>query len=560
MSATWDAVIVGGGHNGLVAAAYLAGAGQRVLLLEALEETGGAAVSEHAFDGVDARLSRYSYLVSLFPPRILTDLGIDLVLARRRISSYTPNPADGGATGLLVDTGDEARTAASFARTGAAADLESFHAFYEHCQVLTRALWPTLTEPLVTRGEARDRVLAGGDPRAAAVWEAMVERPIGEVIAGNHEHDLVRGVLLTDALIGTFAAADDPGLEQNRCFLYHLLGQGDGRWDVPVGGMGALTDALALAARRRGATILTRARVTSITPDGEIAFVREGGAGQGEGEPGETDPARSERARAHVVLAGVAPTVVDRLAGAPITADAPRATGSQVKVNLVLRRLPRLRDPHVSPAEAFAGTFHINEGWSQLEAARVAAASGAIPDPLPCEVYCHSLTDPSILSPELRASGAHTLTVFGLHVPDALGAGVDDDVYRTRLQNAVLRSVSSVLAEPIEDVLLTDANGRPCVETRTTSDLDADLGMSGGNIFHGGLQWPWLEGAESPAADPGSSAPNPAETPSLTPAQRWGVATAWERVLLCGSGSRRGGAVSGLGGFAAAQAVLTASP
>ncbi|MCW2983152.1 MAG: dependent oxidoreductase, partial [Conexibacter sp.] len=105
MASAYDAVIVGGGHNGLVAAAYLARAGRRVLLLERRDELGGAAVSEVAFAGVDARLSRYSYLVSLLPRAIVDELGLSLRLVRRRISSYTPDPRAAGARGLLVDAG-----------------------------------------------------------------------------------------------------------------------------------------------------------------------------------------------------------------------------------------------------------------------------------------------------------------------------------------------------------------------------------------------------------------------------------------------------------------------
>ena len=97
-----DVVVVGGGHNGLVAAGYLARAGLRVRLLERLGHIGGAAVSAQAFDGVEVRVSRYSYLVSLLPSRIVEDLGADLRLARRQFSSYTPQPATGGRRGLLV--------------------------------------------------------------------------------------------------------------------------------------------------------------------------------------------------------------------------------------------------------------------------------------------------------------------------------------------------------------------------------------------------------------------------------------------------------------------------
>src|SRR6201986_964124 len=98
----FDVVVVGGGHNGLVAAGYLARAGLRVQLLERLPHIGGAAVSAQAFDGVDVRVSRYSYLVSLLPSRILHDLGATVRLVRREYSSYSPHPADGGRAGLLV--------------------------------------------------------------------------------------------------------------------------------------------------------------------------------------------------------------------------------------------------------------------------------------------------------------------------------------------------------------------------------------------------------------------------------------------------------------------------
>ncbi len=167
--------------------------------------------------------------------------------------------------------------------------------------------------------------------------------------------------------------------------------------------------------------------------------------------------------------------------------------GAQVKVNLLLTRLPRLRDAEVAPEAAFAGTFHINELESQLDAAFRTAARGGIPSPLPCEIYCHTLSDPSILAPELAASGAHTLTVFGLHVPHRLLERYGNDELRERLQAAVLDSLDSVLAEPIADVIATDAAGRPCIETKTTLDLEEALRMPGGNIFHGPLSWPWAE-------------------------------------------------------------------
>ncbi|UJW36030.1 NAD(P)/FAD-dependent oxidoreductase [Saccharothrix sp. AJ9571] len=503
----YDVVIAGGGHNGLVAAAYLAKAGRSVLLLERRAELGGAAVSFRAFEGVDVRLSRYSYLVSLLPRRIVTELGLPVDLRRRRMSSYTPV----GAGGLLVDTGDTTRTAASFAAiTGADADFEAWQRFYEMTGRVAERTFDTLTEPLPTKDELRARV---ADDQA---WTALFERPLAETLEATFTDDTVRGVVLTDALIGTFAAAEDPLLRQNRCLLYHVIGNGTGDWDVPVGGMGAVTGALADTARAAGAELLTGAEVLGIQPDGEVRY-RHGDA--------------EHVVHGGHVLANLAAPTLARLLGEQPPREAPE--GAQLKVNMVLTRLPRLRDAGVAAHEAFGGTFHVNEDYRQLATAHAEAASGEIPALPPCEIYCHSLTDPSILGPAERAAGAQTLTLFGLHMPARLFRE-DNDAAREAALTATLASLNSVLAEPIEDCLWRDADGRPCVEAKTPLDLEAELGLPGGHIFHRDLSWPY--------ATEGTG--------------RWGVETAHERILLCGAGAVRGGGVSGIPGRNAAMAVL----
>lgn len=516
MSATRDVIIIGGGHNALVAAAYLAKAGKTVTVLERLDDVGGAAVSERPWAGVDAKLSRYSYLVSLLPASIIRDLGLDIRLKRRRYSSYTPLPED-PSRGILVDRGDEDATAASFLRaTGDAAEADRYAAFGDRLAPLAQTLFPTVTSPLQRAADVRAAV---GDDE---LWEAIAERPIGGFIRDSLATDITRGIALTDGLIGTFASADETSLRQNRCFLYHVIGGGTGDWDVPIGGMGTVSRALDTAARAAGAEIRTRATVTALTPDGEVTL-----------DSGET-------LHAKVVLSGAGPAVLDALLAAGDAAGTGRARpeGAQVKVNMLLRRLPRLHDSTVAPEAAFAGTFHINETLTQLDAAHARAAGGGIPDPLPAEIYCHSLTDPSILGPELQAEGAQTLTLFGLHVPHRLVAEGHAD--RDALLAAAQRSLDSVLAEPIADVVYEAPDGTPCIEARTTADLEASLGMIGGDIFHGDLAWPWVSD----------------DAPLETPAQRWGVGTPHERVLLCGSGAQRGGAVSGIGGHNAAMAAL----
>ncbi|WP_338693380.1 NAD(P)/FAD-dependent oxidoreductase [Streptomyces sp. Q6] len=508
----YDTVIVGGGHNGLVAAAYLARAGRTVAVLERLGATGGAAVSTRPFPGVDARLSRYSYLVSLLPKKIVRDLELRFATRTRTVSSYTPTVRDGRATGLLVG-GGRARTREAFARlTGGEREYAAWDRFYGTTRQVAERVFPTLTEPLPTRDALRERV---GDD---AAWRLLFEQPIGVGIEERFTDDLVRGVVLTDALIGTFADAHDPTLAQNRCFLYHVIGNGTGDWDVPVGGMGALTDALAAAARAAGAHLITGHEVTGIETDGRAAEVSyRGDAGEG------------TVAAAHV-LVNASPEELARLLG-----DVPPtpAEGAQLKVNMLLERLPRLKDTSVDPREAFAATFHVAEGYGELATAYAEAAAGTLPSVPPSEIYCHSLTDPTILAPDLVERGYQTLTLFGLHTPARLFTA-DHDRARADLLKATLAQLNTHLAEPIEDCLAQDADGRPCIEAKTPLDLERDLRLPGGNIFHRELSFPYAQEGTG----------------------RWGVETAHPNVLLCGAGAVRGGGVSGIPGHNAAMAVL----
>ncbi len=380
---------------------------------------------------------------------------------------------------------------------------------------MAERIFPTLTEPLLSREQFRR--LIGND----AAWEALFEEPISALLQrAIPDDDVRRGVALTDASIGTFAPADDPELRQNRCFLYHVIGNGTGRWDVPVGGMGAVSDALELAARHAGVTLRTRAEVTHIATDGKEAEVT---CADGTVHP-----------TCHV-LAVVAPAVLAQLLGEAPSEAAPE--GSQLKLNMLLARLPRLRDRSLSPEQAFAGTFHVNESYEQLQRAYEEAAAGRLPGQPPCELYCHSLTDPSILSKELRAAGAQTLTLFGLHMPARLFRA-DPAASKEAAVRATLESVNSVLAEPLQDTLARDSDDRPCLEAHSPLDLQDELALPGGHIFHRDLSWPFAESDEETG--------------------RWGTETHHANVWLCGAGARRGGCVSGIPGHNAARAVLQA--
>ena len=494
----YDVTIIGGGHNGLVAATYLAKAGKSVVILEANPEIGGATQSVQAFEGFDAYLSRYSYLVSLLPDKIVTDLGLAFECISREVSSYTPY-AD---KGLYVSRQWDEKTAASFNELDPTGhEAQAWQEFYGEVAEFAHKIAPTLLQPLKTRSELKAEINL---PQA---WEYLVENPIGIEIDKRFNNDVVKGVVLTDALIGTFASAYD--LQANICFLYHLMGNGTGEWKVPVGGMGALVKELVRVATSAGVEILSNSKVTSVVSDesGVIAKTQSGDVYQSD-----------------YLLSNAAPAVLAKLQG---KAQPPSLDGSQMKINILLKRLPQLKSG-IDPRLAFAGTFHANESFSQLEETFLDATEGVMPAKMPVEMYCHTLSDPSILGPELQAAGYQTLTLFGLHTPASL-FDADNDAARDLALASALSSVNEYLAEPIEDVIAA-------IEVKTPLDIEQAIALPRGNIFHKDLSMPFREDGSKPS---------------------WGVETDDPRIFICGAGAIRGGGVSGIPGHNAAMAVLS---
>lgn len=511
MASHYDVIVVGGGHNGLVGASYLAKAGKSVLVLEAASELGGATSSVRAFPEFDARLSRYSYLVSLLPDQIVSELGINFKTLSREISSHTPYLRDGIHDGLTVATNWDRESEESFARlTGSTREGQAWQEFYGEIAEFAERFAPSMLQPLKTRSQLRQEIAMDD------VWDYMIEKPIGDVIESRFANDVVRGVVLTDALIGTFV--DSHTMQANICFLYHLIGNGTGQWRVPQGGMGALVQELERIARSHSVEIALNSRVNSISSSDSGVTI-----GTAEGNTFTcTD-----------LLFAAAPQLLAEIQGREKPAS---LQGSQLKINMLLTGLPRLKSG-VDPKIAFAGTFHINESYSQLNSAYKTARDGHMPERLPLEMYCHTLTDSSILSPDLVAQGYHTLTLFGLHTDASLFDSNPEGALSQAVANA-LASLNEYLEDPIESVLARNSDGSFALEAKSPLDLEAAIGLPRGNIFHRDLDFPFIEDADA----------------SQTPL--WGGETQDPHIFIAGAGARRGGGVSGIAGHNAAMAVL----
>ncbi len=521
MKSRYDAVILGAGHNGLVAASYLTRAGLSVLLLEKNDYIGGATTSQKVFPDYDARLSRYSYLVSLFPEKIIRDLGLKLELRRRATGSFTPYVRDGRHHGLLLsNVSDETSEQSMFELTGNRTEYEQMKKFYNLSRVFAEHAWDSMLEPLIARDEFQRRFEQDDISREA--WRSLAEEPLGRAIEHYLQDDVVRGLVLTDAKIGVFTHPHDPSLLQNRCFLYHLIGNKTGEWKVPVGGMGAVARELEQAARKSGAEFLTNVELINV----DLGASQKSVEFQVEGKP--------ERVEARFLLVNFGRNILAKYSGRPYQPD-PTDEGSVFKINMLLRRLPELKANGHSATEAFRGTFHSDEGYLQMNASYEQAAKGQLPVKTPCEVYCHTLTDDSILGPALHRQGFQTMTLFGLDAPYSLFAK-DNEATRLRAEKSFLESMNQWLEEPLESCLAVARDGSPCIESKSPVDIEQSLGMYHGNIFHDAPTFPFAERKDQ--------------------AGTWGVETDFENVFLCGSSAQRGGAVSGIPGHNAAMKVL----
>ena len=291
----------------------------------------------------------------ILPDKIVKDLNIKTKTLSRNVASFTPTVINGKDKGLLINTKIGEKTKNDFKEiTGNNLEIKAWQSFYNDVYKFAQVIAPTMTEKLPTRSELKARV---NHP----IWEELVERPIGESLNKRFENDLIKGIVLTDGLIGTFASSNE--LQANICFIYHLIGNGIGEWKVPEGGMGAFVAELTEKAKNLNVEILENSPVISIVEEGGGWLI-------------------NNKFRCDYFLANFAPQVLTKIMGttAPKSLD-----GAQIKINMLLKKLPRLKSGE-DPKQAFAGTFHFDESFSEFQTAFNEAKSGLIPSKIPAEM------------------------------------------------------------------------------------------------------------------------------------------------------------------------------
>jgi len=499
----WDAVIVGGGHNGLACAAYLARAGQQVLVLEARERIGGACTVEEAFPGV--KMSPCAYLAGLLHPLVIEELSLPA-----RGFSWTPAvnglfvPFLDGRSIQLWD--DDAKCDAEVERF-APEDAEGFRAMCAVIRRLRDALRPPGKRDVwigeaPTREQIEERI--GDDPEARAV---LFDWSMAEFVEHYLRNEQLQVAYLGQGVIGTNASPFDKGTASVR--FHHgsgRLGGMPGMWGYVKGGMGMVSFYLCDAAREAGAVVASGVPVAEIIPGEGVRL------------------AGGELIAAKRVIANADPRVTLRLLGQHTDAawktqvESVPIEGCTVKLNVLLRELPNftsrpgLNEPH------HYGQINAPLTKDEWKAGFAAAKSGRLPEHLWCELYFQSVHDASVV-PE----GLHTMSVFAQYVPHTFAHGTWDD-HREAARKLAIDSIGRFCSNLPDAVVDAQVLGPP--------DIEAKVGLTGGHIFQGEIlpQYMW--------------------------SNRLTSRTPMEGVYLCGACTHPGGSVIAMNGRNAAMAVL----
>jgi phytoene dehydrogenase-like protein len=501
-----DAVVIGAGHNGLVAACLLAQQGLAVAVVEARDIVGGACVTEEIAPGF--RVSTAAYSFSLFRPEIYEALRLE----RYGLSFYPKEPRmfvplpDGRHFFVWRDS---ARTKAEIARIDArdADAYDRWNAFWEEVADVVRPL--ILAEPPSLHA-LEDRLASQG---RSDLFRLAVAGSAADTVSAFFESDEVRGAFVGQGVIGTFAGPHDAGTAF--VMTYHAFGgelvDGAATWAYVRGGMGAVTESLASCARDLGVDVRTASPIEKIyTSEGRARGVSlsDGSVIGAAAVLSNADPQRT--------FLSLAPE--DELPAEFVArVRALDMTGSVVKVNLALSELPDFTClPGTGPQHA--GTIEVSPSIEALDAAFGDARAGRVSTHPYMEVYIQSVTDPS-LAPE----GAHVASCFAQYAPGSVPMEQWESM-REPAGDAVVRTLASYAPNVTRAILHRQVLG--------PADLEARFGLTGGNIFHGEI------------------------LPGQIFGERLGPRTPLPGLYLCGSGAHPGGGVSGAPGWNAARALL----
>jgi phytoene dehydrogenase-like protein len=500
----WDVIVVGGGHNGLTAAAYLARAGQQTLVLERRERLGGACTLERPFPDQDYLISPCAYLVGLLHPLVIEELG--LVDRGYRVFPCDPSQWSPFLDGTsFTDWNDPHKTEASV-RALSPGDVDGFFAYqdvYRRIRNRLRSMDPardTWVGDSPTRDQLEDRLAGDGEAR-----EVVFDLSVAELVERHVVDERLRAALHGAGVIGTWAGPRDAGTAGVR--LMHNMGISGG-WAYVEGGMGQISFALADAAQDAGALLACGTPISHIEP-GTGVRLDDGTWLHAPVVISNADPRRTMA----LLDPGVAPS------GWRSQIEGWDVRSPVLKMNCGLVRLPRFSAAPAGPdaAQVYRSMVVLSTGIDDTQAAFVAACDGR-PAPDWCELYFQTAYDPTV-----APRGRHVMSVFAQYAPYSLGYG-DWDSRRSEIARQLLERIALWAPDVAECVECWELMGPP--------DIEARVGLTGGHIFQG----------------------------SCLPSQMWDrrltARTPLPGLYLCGAATHPGGSVIGINGRNAAMAVL----
>jgi phytoene dehydrogenase-like protein len=521
LAQTWDAVVIGGGHNGLVAAAYLARGGLKTLVLERRHVLGGAAVTEEIVPGF--RFSVASYVVSLLRPEIIRDLdlpghGLEILPLD---GTFTPLDGD-----YLWRTNDHAQTMREL-RRWSATDAEAYEEYGTLMVEMARFIKPILSivPPDPARPDPRELIPVAGLARTFGQLPRRQQQAFVQLMTMSSsdfldqwfETDPLKATMAASGIIGTFLGVRSPGTAY--VLLHHYMGEIDGAfraWGIPRGGTGGISEAIASAARAAGVTIRTEAPVARITVDGDRAT----GVTLESGEEIGTRAVLSSVDAHQTFLRMLDPDDLDPDFVEGLSRY--RFRGSSGKVNLALDGLPDFTCLPGS-GEHLRGAISFSPGIDYMEQAYIDARDGRFSR----RPYIDTII-PTLVDPRMAPPGKHVMSCFVQYAPYELVEGTWDE-QREAFGDAVVDTIAE-RAPNIRELIV----GR---QVLTPLDIERTFGLTEGNIFQGELSLEQLF----------FNRPVPGHARYGTP-----IRDLW----LCGSTVHPGGGIMGAPGRIAAQRVL----